>query len=193
MSITITFTGETPEAIEDQLAEWTKVLREGRRTVEAADKLNARVAEVQANVARAVKEEAQRVEAHASNVKALKEIAVKAAAFAAEPVEEPVTSPLDPAPSAEAVQAVVSAEDTLLSSGPENSSSVSSVEPALLGGADVPPYDEVMVAVLDVANAFSKDEALAMLSKFGAKRASDIDPSRWADVIAAAQALLKAA
>jgi hypothetical protein len=185
MSITITFTGATPEAIEDQLAEWTKVLREGRRTVEAADKLNARVAEVQANVARAVKEEAQRAEAHASNVKALKEMAAQ--------LKEQEAPPLDPAPSAEAVQAVVSAEDTLLSSGPENSSSVSSVEPALLGGADVPPYDEVMVAVLDVANAYSKDEALAMLSKFGAKRASDIDPSRWADVIAAAQALLKAA
>jgi len=185
MSVTITFTADTPEAMERQLLKWEDVLCKGRLTIEAANQSNALAAQAQMAAARAAKEEAQRAEAHASNVKALKEMAAQ--------LKEQEAPPLDPAPSAEAVQAVVSAEDTLLSSGPENSSSVSSVEPALLGGADVPPYDEVMVAVLDVANAYSKDEALAMLSKFGAKRASDIDPSRWADVIAAAQALLKAA
>ena len=99
----------------------------------------------------------------------------------AEPVEEPVSGPF----------LVAAAKDEAPStpSPAADASGVTSVEPP----SDVPPYDEVMVAVLDVANAFSKDEALAMLSKFGAKRASDIDPSRWADVIAAAQALLKAA
>ena len=96
-------------------------------------------------------------------------------------MEEPVSGPF----------LVAAAKDEAPStpSPAADASGVTSVEPP----SDVPPYDEVMVAVLDVANAFSKDEALAMLSKFGAKRASDIDPSRWADVIAAAQALLKAA
>lgn len=110
------------------------------------------------------------------------EVAALAAGFAFDlPVEEPVSGPFP----------VAAAKDEAPStpSPAADASGVTSVEPP----SDVPPYDEVMVAVLDVANAFSKDEALAMLSKFGAKRASDIDPSRWADVIAAAQALLKAA
>jgi hypothetical protein len=99
----------------------------------------------------------------------------------AEPVEEPVSGPFP----------VAAAKDEVPStpSPAADASGATSAE----APSDVPPYDEVMVAVLDVANAYSKDEALAMLSKFGAKRASDIDPSRWADVIAAAQALLKAA
>ncbi|MEI6282561.1 MAG: hypothetical protein WCP82_07575, partial [Alphaproteobacteria bacterium] len=191
MSVTITFTGETPEAIENQLDEWTKVLREGRRTVEAADKLNARVAEVQANVARAVKEEARRIETQVANVKAFKEMAAKADAFA-------VTRPLEVAFS-NTPKTLETADPLGNAPAPDNTAPDNAVlgntapDNTALGVVDVPPYDEVMVAVLDVANAYSKDEALAMLSKFGAKRASDIDPSRWADVIAAAQALLKAA
>ena len=99
----------------------------------------------------------------------------------AEPVEEPVSGPFP-------VAAAKDEAPSTASPAADTSGATSAEAPS-----DVPPYDEVMVAVLDVANAFSKDEALAMLSKFGAKRASDIDPSRWADVIAAAQALLKAA
>ena len=99
----------------------------------------------------------------------------------AEPVEEPVSGPFS-------VAAAKDEAPSTVSPAADASGATSAEAPS-----DVPPYDEVMVAVLDVANALSKDEALAMLSKFGAKRASDIDPSRWADVIAAAQALLKAA
>jgi hypothetical protein len=181
MSVTITFTADTPEAMERQLLKWEDVLCKGRLTIEAANQSNALAAQAQMAAARAVKEEAQRAEAHASNVKALKEMAAKAVVFAAEPVEEPVSGPFP-------VAAAKDEAPSTASPAADTSGATSAEAPS-----DVPPYDEVMVAVLDVANAFSKDEALAMLSKFGAKRASDIDPSRWADVIAAAQALLKAA
>lgn len=178
MSITITFTGETPEALENQLAEWTKVLREGRRTVEAADKLNARVAEVQANVARAVKEEAHRAEIQASNVKALKEIAAKAAAFAAEPVEEPVEEPVtDPLP----VAVVADTAATV------STASAPTDVPAT--ASDVPDYVIVREAVLRLAVVKTPAITRALLDTYGVRKAADLDPSRWAallaDVIAA--------
>ena len=58
--------------------------------------------------------------------------------------------------------------------------------------ADGPTYDEVRAAVLGVAGAFSKDDAIALLNQFGAKKnASEIDPARWAEVIAAAKARIE--
>jgi hypothetical protein len=171
MSVTITFTGETPEAIENQLDEWTKVLREGRRTVEAADKLNARVAEVQANVARAAKEEAQRVEAHASNVKALKEMAAKAAAFAAEPVEKPVTRPLDVAN----VGGDEAPTDILTTTDPAGPAECL---------ADAPDYAIVREAVLRLAVVKTPEITRALLDTYGVRKAADLDPSRWAALLA---------
>ena len=169
MSVTITFTGETPEAIENQLDEWTKVLREGRRTVEAADKLNARVAEVQANVARAVKEEAQRAETQAANVKALKEMVAKAAAFAVEPVEEPVTDPLPVAVVADTAATVSTA------SAPTDVPATTS---------DVPDYAIVREAVLRLAVVKTPEITRALLDTYGVRKAADLDPSRWAALLA---------
>jgi len=58
--------------------------------------------------------------------------------------------------------------------------------------ADGPTYDEVRAAVLGVAGVFSKDDAIALLNQFGAKKnASEIDPTRWAEVIAAAKARIE--
>jgi hypothetical protein len=58
--------------------------------------------------------------------------------------------------------------------------------------ADGPTYDEVRAAVLGVAGAFSKDDAIALLNQFGAKKnASEIDPTRWAEVLAAAKARIE--
>jgi len=182
MSVTITFTGETPEAIENQLDEWTKVLREGRRTVEAADKLNARVAEVQANVARAVKEEARRIETQVANVKALKEMAAKADAFA-------VTRPLEVAFS-DTPKTLETADPLGNAPAPDNTAPDNAVlgntapDNTALGVVDVPDYAIVREAVLRLAVVKTPEITRALLDTYGVRKAADLDPSRWAALLA---------
>ncbi|MEI6282948.1 MAG: hypothetical protein WCP82_09605 [Alphaproteobacteria bacterium] len=52
-----------------------------------------------------------------------------------------------------------------------------------------PSYEVVRGAVLMLADARGKAATVALLQSFGATRASDIDPLRWAEVVAAADAL----
>jgi len=56
-----------------------------------------------------------------------------------------------------------------------------------------PTYDTVRAVVLSLADIKGKDATVAMLRQFGAARASEVDPSLWADVVAAAQALIEGA
>lgn len=185
MSVTLTFTAATPEDMEHLLAEWEDVLCKGRLTIEAANQSNALAAQAQMAAARAAKEEAQRAETHAANVKALKEMAAQ--------LKEQEAPPLDPAPSAEAVQAVVSAEDTLLSSGPENSSSVSSVEPALLGGADVPDttYDDtIKPRMLQLSLRKGREAVFKVLGTFDVPNVRDVPEDKWPELLALIDELL---
>jgi len=169
MSVTITFTAETPEAMERQLLKWEDVLCKGRLTIEAANQSNALAAQAQMAAARAAKEEAQRAEAHVSNVKALKEIAAKAAAFVAEPVEEPVTDPLPVAVVADTAATVSTA------SAPTDVPATAS---------DVPDYAIVREAVLRLAVVKTPEITRALLDTYGVRKAADLDPSRWAALLA---------
>ena len=172
MSVTITFTAETPEAMERQLLKWEDVLCKGRLTIEAANQSNALAVQAQLAAARAAKEEAQRVEAHASNVKALKEIAVKAAAFAAEPVEEPVTGPFP-------VAAAKDEAPSTASPAADTSGATSAEAPS-----DVPDYAIVREAVLRLAVVKTPEITRALLDTYGVRKAADLDPSRWAALLA---------
>jgi hypothetical protein len=122
--------------------------------------------------ARAAKEEAQRAETQAANVKALKEMAAKAAAFVAEPVEEPVTGPFPVAAAKDEAPSTASpAADT---------SGATSVE----APSDVPDYAIVREAVLRLAVVKTPEITRALLDTYGVRKAADLDPSRWAALLA---------
>lgn len=181
MSISITFNGETPEDIQREIADWHNLLIAGAFAISDARAASESVVAAQLAEARAAKEEAQRAETNASNAKAIKALAAQ--------LKEQVAPPLDEEPaSAEAVQAVVSAEDALLSSGPENSTSVSSVEPALSGAPD---YAIVREAVLRLAVVKTPEITRALLDTYGVRKAADLDPSRWNDLLADVNAAMK--
>lgn len=169
MTVTLTFTAATPEDMEHLLTEWEDVLCKGRLTIEAAREMNTRAVQAQWATARADKEEAQRALTHAANAKALKELAAKAVEFAPEPVEEPVTDPLPVAVVADTAATVSTA------SAPTDVPATTS---------DVPDYAIVREAVLRLAVVKTPEITRALLDTYGVRKAADLDPSRWAELLA---------
>ena len=96
----------------------------------------------------------------------------KAAAFAAEPVEEPVSGPFP----------VAAAKDEAPStaSPAADASGATSVEPP----SDVPDYAIVREAVLRLAVVKTPEITRALLDTYGVRKAADLDPSRWAALLA---------
>lgn len=56
---------------------------------------------------------------------------------------------------------------------------------------DAVSYEQAAAAVKDLAKK-NRDEAVAVLAKFGAKRLTEVKPAQFADVLAACQAALEA-
>lgn len=155
MSISITFNGETPEDIQREIADWHNLLIAGVCAISNDRAVNAHAATARAAEVRAKQEEAQRAETYAANVAELKEIA------AAMPVVD------------------VSFEE-MADVAPEP---VADVAPEPVA-ADVPDYAVVREAVLRLAVTKSSDITRALLSTYGVRIASDLDPSRWNELLA---------
>ena len=165
MSISITFNGETPEDIQREIADWHNLLIAGACAISNDRAVNAAAAAIiaaRAAEVRAKQEEAQRAETYAANVAELKEIA------AAMPV-------VDVAP------------EEMADVAPEP---VADVAPEPVA-ADVPDYAVVREAVLRLAVTKSSDITRALLSTYGVRIASDLDPSRWNELLADVNAALK--
>ena len=178
MSITITFTGATPEAIENQLDEWSVLLCAGRQAQEQA-MLDLEKAAQDARTAKANKRAAQADADNAAQQAAAFAARAKAAAFAAEPVEEPVTGPFP----------VVAAKDEapFTASPAADTSGATSAE----APSDVPDYAIVREAVLRLAVVKTPELTRALLDTYGVRKAADLDPSRWAALLADVNAAMK--
>jgi hypothetical protein len=162
MSISITFNGETPEDIQREIADWHNLLIAGACAISNDRAANAHAATARAAEVRVAQEKAQRAETYAANVADLKEIA------AAMPVVD------------------VSFEE-MADVAPEP---VADVAPEPVA-ADVPDYAVVREAVLRLAVTKSSDITRALLSTYGVRIASDLDPSRWNELLADVNATLK--
>ena len=162
MSISITFNGETPEDIQREIADWHNLLIAGACAISNDRAANALAATARAAAVRAAQAEAQLSSTRAANVAELKEIA------AAMPV-------VDVAPEAMADVAPEPVADA-------------APEPV---AADVPDYSVVREAVLRLAVTKSSDITRALLSTYGVRIASDLDPSRWNELLADVNAALK--
>jgi hypothetical protein len=170
MSISITFNGETPEDIQREIAGWHNLLIAGACAISNDRAANAHAATARAAEVRAKQEKAQRAETYAANVADLKEIA--AAMPVVDVAPEPVAD-VAPAPVADVA--------------PEPVADVAP-EPVAAG---VPEYAVVREAVLRLAVTKSSDITRALLDRYGVAKASDLDPSRWNELLADVNATLK--
>jgi hypothetical protein len=163
MSISITFNGETPEDIQREISDWHNLLIAGACAISDDRAADARAATAREAEVRAAKEEAQRAETNASNAKALKALAAQ--------LKEQEALPLDVA----AVDGDEAPTDILTITDPAGPAGVS---------ADVPDYAIVREAVLRLAVVKTPEITRAVLDRYGVRRAADLDPSRWNDLLA---------
>jgi hypothetical protein len=191
MSISITFNGETPDDIQREIADWHNLLIAGAcaisndrsaeavaaaRSAEAVAAARSAVAAARAAEVRVAQEKAQRAETYAANVADLKEIAAAMPVVDVAPEQvETATVPLE----------VATAEAD--ATAPVSDPGATSAEPSDV----VPEYAVVREAVLRLAVTKSSDITRALLDRYGAAKASDLDPSRWNELLADVNATLK--
>lgn len=112
---------------------------------------------------------------------------------------EPKVKPGKTAPAADSPQPDAAAESAASSPTTEEETSSGSASPASTdtSQAETVPYEVLRTAVLKLAvgegPGKGKEAVTAKLAKYGAagKKASDVDPSRWGDMLAEINALLE--
>ena len=108
------------------------------------------------------------------------EVAALAAGFAFDlPVEEPVSGPFPVAAAKD--------EAPFTASPAADTSGATSAEPP----SDAPDYAILREAVLRLAVVKTPETTRAVLDRYGVRRAADLDPSRWNDLLADVNAAMK--
>ena len=106
---------------------------------------------------------------------------------APKPVEQPVTEPVEEPVSGPFPVAAAKDEAPSTASPAADTSGATSAE----APSDVPDYAVVREAVLRLAVTKSSDSTRALLDRYGVAKASDLDPSRWNELLADVNATLK--